>query len=90
MNCMGENNEMTKVYIYEPKSGQTIKLNAEKGKFNYTEEDKQRAEPNNFTATLQIKMEKRMKDRFQWALNGCKTKKEYRRFKKTKKESTGI
>lgn len=49
MNCMGENNEMTKVYIYEPKSGQTIKLNAEKGKFNYTEEDKQRAEPNNFT-----------------------------------------
>lgn len=30
-------------------------------------------------------MEKRMKDRFQWALNGCKTKKEYRRFKKNKK-----
>ena len=85
MTCKEENNEMTKVYLYEPKSGQTIKLNAERGNFNYTEEDKQRAEPNNFTATLQIKMGKRMKARFQWAVNGCKTKKEYRRFKKTKK-----
>ncbi len=82
---MEENNKMTKVYFYEPKSGQTIKLNAETGNFNCTEEDKQRAEPNNFTATLQIKMGKRMKARFQWAVNGCKTKKEYRKLKKLRK-----
>lgn len=85
MNCKEENNEMTKVYLYEPKSGQTIMLNAEKGKFYYKEEEKQRAEPNNFTATLQIKMGKRMKARFKWAVNGCKTRKEYRRLKKLRK-----
>lgn len=79
------NNEMTKVYLYEPKSGQTIKLNAEAGKFNYTEEDKQRAEPNNFTATLKFKMGKRMRERMKWAMNGCKTRKEYRKIKKLRK-----
>lgn len=87
MNCKEGNNEMTKVYLYEPKSGQTIKLNAETGNLNCIEEHKRRAEPNNYTATLQIKMGKRMKARFLWAVNGCKTRKEYRKIKKIRKRA---
>jgi hypothetical protein len=44
-----------------------------------------KVETKTYTATLKFKMGKRMRERMNWALNGCKTRKEYRKFKKIKK-----
>ena len=71
--------------------GKTFKLNAKyepvkwPGSINKNGDAK--VETKTYTATLKFKMGKRMRERMNWALNGCKTRKEYRKFKKLRKRA---
>ena len=76
---------MTRLYI-STMEGKTFKLDAKADPIEWpgTSDQKSDAklETKTFSATLEFKMKKRMRERFIWAVNGCKTRKEYRRFKK--------
>lgn len=76
--------EMGIAYVATP-DGKKIKLVVEPGHFSFPITEEEHPFPKTFEATMEIKLCKRAKARIIWALNGCKTKKEYRRFKKTKK-----
>jgi len=79
-----------KTYLYiTTMEGKTFKLEAKAKPLEWpsTSEQKNDAkvETNTYTATLTFKIGKRMRAKIQWAMNGCKTRKEYRRFKKQRK-----
>ena len=79
-----------KTYLYiTTKEGKIFKVEAKAKALEWpgTSEQKNDAkvETKTYTATLTYKMGKRMRERMNWALNGCKTRKEYRRFKKQRK-----
>jgi len=79
---------MSFLYVKVP-GGRTFKLDvkSEPVEWPSTSEQKNDAkvETNTYTATLTFKIGKRMRAKIQWAMNGCKTRKEYRRFKKQRK-----
>lgn len=81
---MEEEQEMKIAYVATP-DGKMVKLVVEPGHFSFPITEEEHPFPKTFEATMEIKLCKRAKARIIWALNGCKTKKEYRRFKKTKK-----
>lgn len=80
--------EISFVYITGP-DGKTHVLDAKAEPIEWpgTEEQKSNAEieTKTYSATLTFKLGKRKREQLQWALNGCKTRKEYRRFKKFRK-----
>ena len=86
---MKEEIKTGKTYLYiTTKEGKTFKLEAKAPiEWPGTRDQKNDAkvETKTYTATLKFKMGKRMRERMKWALNGCKTRKEYRKFKKIKK-----
>lgn len=79
-----------KTYLYiTTKEGKTFKLDAKAKPLEWpgTGEQKSDAkvETKTYSATLTFKLGKRMREKMRWALYGCKTRKEYRKFKKIKK-----
>jgi hypothetical protein len=79
---------MSFLYVKEP-GGRTFKLDVKSEPVEWpgTSEQKNDAkvETKTYTATLTFKMGKRMRAKIIWAMYGCKTRKEYRRFKKQRK-----
>ena len=74
-------------YLYvTTMEGKTFKLDAKSNPVEWPSTNEQKSdakvETKTYTATLKFKMGKRMRKRMIWSLYGCKTRKEYRRFKK--------
>lgn len=76
----------TAVFITD-REGKTYEINAKAGALEWPagEKDDEQVEPKTYTATLTVRMGKRTRTRLVWALNGCKSRKEYRKLKKTNK-----
>jgi geranylgeranyl pyrophosphate synthase len=76
-----------KTYLYiTTKEGKTFKLDAKAKPLEWPGTGEQKSDAKvgikTYTATLTFKMGKRMRAKMIWTLNGCKTRKDYRRFKK--------
>lgn len=82
---------MSFLYVKEP-GGRTFKLDVKSEPVEWpgTSEQKNDAkvETKTYSATLTFKLGKRMREKLRWALYGCKTRKEYRKFKKQRKRLT--
>jgi hypothetical protein len=82
---------MTFLYV-TTMEGKTFKLDAKSepvewpGSINKNGDAK--VETKTYSATLTFKLGKRMREKMRWALYGCKTRKEYRKFKKQRKRLT--
>jgi hypothetical protein len=79
-----------KTYLYvTTMEGKTFKLDAKSKPVEWPSASEQngdaKVETKTYSATLTFKLGKKMRARMNWALNGCKTRKEYRRFKKLRK-----
>lgn len=79
---------MTFLYV-NTMEGKTFKLDAKSEPVEWPgsidQNGEAKVETKTYTATLTFKLGKRMREKMRWALSGCKTRKEYRKFKKIKK-----
>ncbi|MCR4872393.1 MAG: hypothetical protein K5885_02490 [Bacteroidales bacterium] len=79
---------MTFLYV-TTMEGKTFKLDAKSEPVEWPSANEQKSdakvETKTYSATLTFKLGKRMREKMRWALNGCKTRKEYRKFKKLRK-----
>ncbi|MBR6175853.1 MAG: hypothetical protein IKQ52_09795 [Bacteroidales bacterium] len=87
---MDEEIKPGKTYLYvTTMEGKTFKLDAKSKPVEWPSASEQngdaKVETKTYSATLTFKLGKRMREKMRWALYGCKTRKEYRKFKKIKK-----
>ena len=79
-------------YLYITKEGKTFILDAKAKPLEWPGTGEQKSDAKvgskTYTATLTFKLGKRMREKMRWALYGCKTRKEYRKFKKQRKRLT--
>lgn len=83
---MDEKSNMCIIHVITP-DGKIIPLDEEPGSFEFKPpmEKEERSWSKTITVECKFKIDKRTKERVKWLFNGCRTRKEYRRFKKTKK-----
>ena len=87
---MDEEIKPGKTYLYvTTMEGKTFKLDAKSKPVEWPSASEQngdaKVETKTYSATLTFKLGKRMREKMRWVLYGCKTRKEYRKFKKIKK-----
>lgn len=82
---------MSFLYVKVP-GGRTFKLEAKSEPVEWPSANEQKSdakvETKTYSATLTFKLGKRMREKMRWTLYGCKTRKEYRKFKKQRKRLT--
>lgn len=84
---MDEEIKPGKTYLYvTTMEGKTFKLDAKSKPVEWPSASEQngdaKVETKTYSATLTFKLGKRMREKMRWVLYGCKTRKEYRKFKK--------